>query len=133
VPGQRPRPQSQLAFSAYTPPLKYPTPSAAGSEQEVNGGTGSATLSDDALWKALGGGRFAAKNGAGVVIRVNDMSHHQQQHSQAGSQSHPDYPQMSPYDDQNDNRIALGLVGRRPVSMAPAVGAVNGPFVAQLE
>ena len=107
-------------------------------------------MSDDALWQALGGGRgFAAAAQNGVSYTANAIKGNGNgngngnggwgAHARTRSQGHPEYPQMSPYDeDDGGEKVGLGAVGAvRPVSLPPPLGwgkpaeaTLSGPFVA---
>ncbi|KAK3307026.1 uncharacterized protein B0T15DRAFT_162023 [Chaetomium strumarium] len=143
---QRPRPQNQLCFSAYRPPApgqRQPNTTETVIITDTNPPAnvtrnGTAALPDDALWQALGGGRLRASS-----LKAIASDYHSRDRSHSQGSCHQDYPQMSPYDDESDSGVVvgLGMVGAmRPVSMppplktrAPLVARVDQPFVAQLE
>jgi hypothetical protein len=140
------RPQSQLFIQAYRPPPSHSAsndapPLNSAESHNCTSNTSSSTggaLSADALWQALGGGRSVAKNAASYTANGN------QSHSRSRSQGHPDYPQMGPYDDENNGGVVgLGVAGLRPVSMPPPLrirpqlvqgtATLKGPFVAEFD
>ncbi|KAK4238856.1 hypothetical protein C8A03DRAFT_43458 [Achaetomium macrosporum] len=144
-PAQRPRPQTQLYFSAYKPPAPghhQPGPTEVGTiatnPSTAPTGSGTGALSDDVLWQALGGGRLRASS-----LRATGSNEDSRNRIHSQGSSHPEYPQMSPYDDGSKKGaiVGLGVVGgMRPVSMPPRLktrgplaAAVDQPFVAQLE
>lgn len=102
-------------------------------------------LSDDALWQALGGGQSAAHNGDGYRVnsdaRPADLSNTRRQ-----NKGHPDYPEMSPYDNGNEAQfvpLSLTVGGMRHASMPPPLRpqpprawpgpTLAAPFVAELD
>lgn len=107
--------------------------------------SGKSTLPDDALWQALGGGRFAVHNGAtyrsNADTRAVDLDR-----TRHRNESHPDYPQMSPYDDEQEARFSVLPLAARgirregvppPLRPQPPPGAtvaatLHGPFIAEL-
>jgi hypothetical protein len=143
----KPRPQTQQQhFSAYKPPApeqRQPDPTESGTTTGTNPAvevtrTCTAALPDDALWEALGGGRLRASS-----LKAIAGDYHSRNRSHSQGSYHRDYPQMSPYDDESDSGVVvgLGMVGAmRPVSMPPPlktraslVAKVDQPLVAQLE
>lgn len=154
------RPYSQLYIAAYRPPTgnltppKTPTNPAPPPVADCGSGQSSSPgkLSDDALWQALGGGRgFVLQNVASYKVNHDGngtagdgtgdggRGHHHHHHARTQSQGHPEYPQMSPYDDEGGDddgggdeigSVRLGVVGgARPVSL-PAQATLRRPFVA---
>ncbi|KAK3902122.1 hypothetical protein C8A05DRAFT_15773 [Staphylotrichum tortipilum] len=120
------RPYTQANITAYRPPLGHPV---ATSPPPLNVETARNPapvtrdeLSASSLWKALGGGRFAAQNAAGYNANTSAKGH-----SRTQSQGHPDYPQMSPYDDETEGAGVPGMV--RPVSVPPPL-RLRQPMVA---
>lgn len=132
------RPYSQANITAYRPPLGHPAatspPPPSLNVETARRNPAPATrdeLSANSLWKALGGGRFAAQNAASHHANAAAKSHARTQ-----SQGHPDYPQMSPYDDEVESMV-------RPVSVPPPLrlgnsvvatqATLSGPFAGRFE
>ncbi|KAL2015022.1 hypothetical protein VTK56DRAFT_6522 [Thermocarpiscus australiensis] len=136
---QQQQQQQQPNWPLKTPSQGQTTPPARGGE------TGA--LSDDALWQALGGGRQRLAAPRNVVShRANNGSSAAAsctRGTQNGQGHHPDYPQMSPYDDDDvddDGGAGAGAgetgLGVRPLSMpsrATAGPVANELFIAGLD
>ncbi len=122
------RPYSQANITAYRPPLGYPTTTSPPPALNVETSRPQAPttrdeLSANSLWKALGGGRFAAQNAANYNVNAAAVKGH----ARTQSQGHPDYPEMSPYDDEAEEAGVAGMV--RPVSVPPPL-RLRHPMVA---
>ncbi|KAL2135965.1 hypothetical protein VTI74DRAFT_6014 [Chaetomium olivicolor] len=142
---QTARPRSQSVTYTVTPPLcstaggqtqryqlykapEEPRPANANLHVAASSSTALSALSDDALWLALGGRGSMAQNKASHKMNgaLRLRSH---------SEGHPDYPQMSPYDDDKVGElVGVGTVKARPVSlsMVPAPLRPRGPVAATL-
>lgn len=124
-PAARSRPYSQQfpSIAAYKPPVGHPAPTPQRDSPAPAPVRRNSELSDDALWQALGGsGRVGGGDGDGwgltAAAAANGASYranggrggHARAYSEGG---HPDYPQMSPYDGEEDVRVVKGWLGLR--------------------
>ncbi len=123
-PAARPRPYSQQlpSIAAYKPPVGHPALAAQRDSPAPAPVRRNSELTDDALWQALGGaGRVGGAGGWGLAATATNGASYRLNGSRGGSHarafsegSHPDYPQMSPYDDvETEVGVVKGWLGLR--------------------
>ncbi|KXX74139.1 hypothetical protein MMYC01_208961 [Madurella mycetomatis] len=140
----RPRAQSQLyAYAASDVAARQGNLTAQWPHNPTGNRRGA--LSDDALWQALGGGRSAAHDGDSYKVK-SDARPADPSDTRYQNRGHPDYPEMSPYDNENETQfvpLSLTVGGMRHASMPPPLRpqppqawpgpTLAVPFVAELD